>query len=335
MKRLASIFLTGCLIVLFSIVFARILHGMNEPLPPGDEPAVPSAAPKPTLSPADAVSDSELRFTVFDGGEIAELSMAEYLPCVLAGEMPASFEPEALRAQAVAARTYIMYCMKGRSQRHPEADVCSDASCCEAYTGQDELRELWGERYEEYWSKMVAAVVETDGQYLSYEGSPIQAVFHSSSGGRTEEGGALWSSIPYLVSVESPETAEDVPNFISSVEVTVEELTRTVQAVYPEAEFTGEPGQWIGEAELGRSGRVESLTLGGVSISGAELRAMFALRSTAFTLEFSGESFVFTVTGYGHGVGMSQYGANVMAKQGYGYDEILRHYYPNTVKEVA
>lgn len=326
MKRLRTIFLCTCLVVCLSIIFARVLHSLSSPPQQRESPAGESSPP--SLTTADAVNDSELVFTVLEAGEVVERSMAEYLPGVLAGEMPASFEPEALKAQAVAARTYIMYCMTGTSHRHPEADVCNDAGCCKAYVGEDELRELWGENYEGYSQKILAAVVETDGMFLSYAGAPIQAVFHSSSSGRTEDGGTLWSSLPYLVSVTSPETEQDVPNFISTVEVTAEELVRTISSVYPDAALDGDPETWVGLRTDGESGRVATLEIGGVAISGAELRSMFALRSTAFSLEFADGYFVFTVRGYGHGVGLSQYGANVMAKAGSEYREILEHYYP-------
>lgn len=324
------VFFTLLVICLF-IIWARTAIVSPSPVP--TETPAASTAPAEEESPRateDTVSDSELLFTVLEDGRITEHSMSEYLPGVLAAEMPASFDPEALKAQAVAARTYIMYCMLGGSQKHPGADVCNDASCCKAYATEEQLRELWGDSYDEYSRKIRSAAVETDGRYLSYEGSPIQAVFHSSSYGRTEDGGALWSSLPYLVSVDSPETEEDVPNFITTVEVSAQDLAQTVMTAYPEAVFTGGPENWIGAVSDYESGRVASLELGGVPISGAELRTMFTLRSTAFTLEYTGESFLFTVRGYGHGVGMSQYGANVMAKDGCDYITILEHYYPGT-----
>ena len=154
----------------------------------------------------------------------------------------------------------------------------------------------------------------------------VFAAFHSSSAGATEASGSIWSERPYLISVSSPETEEDVPNFVSRVDCTELDFRDTLLSAHPEADFTGDASGWVGEISRDESGRVASVVLGGVSVSGTELRSLFALRSTAFELEYDG-GFHFTVTGYGHGVGMSQYGAKVMAEDGADYRAILAHYY--------
>ena len=271
--------------------------------------------------------DSELAFTVLTEGEVKTVTMSDWLPGVVAGEMPASFEPEALKAQAVAARTYIMYAMGREKPAHPEADVCDDPGCCKAHSTDEALRENWGGDYDANMQKILSAVRSTDGEYMSYGGEVIQAVFHSSSAGRTEDSAAIWQAEPYLVSVESPETA-DVPNYVSSVTVSPEDFRETVLAAHPETEFGEDPAFWLGAAVHDASGRVESVDIGGAQVPGTELRTLFELRSTAFALDYTAEGFLFTVTGYGHGVGMSQYGANVMAQDGADYEEILTHYYP-------
>ena len=272
--------------------------------------------------------DSELALTVLTEGEVKTVTMSDWLPGVVAGEMPASFEPEALKAQAVAARTYIMYAMGREKPAHPEADVCDDPGCCKAHSTDEALRENWGGDYDANMQKILSAVRSTDGEYMSYGGEVIQAVFHSSSAGRTEDSAAIWQAEPYLVSVESPETADDVPNYVSSVTVSPEDFRETVLAAHPEAEFGEDPAFWLGAAVHDASGRVESVDIGGAQVPGTELRTLFELRSTAFALDYTAEGFLFTVTGYGHGVGMSQYGANVMAQDGADYEEILTHYYP-------
>lgn len=272
--------------------------------------------------------DSELSFSVLTDGSIETVTMSDWLPGVVAGEMPASFEPEALKAQAVAARTYIMYAMGREKPAHPEADVCDDPGCCKAHSTDEALRENWGGDYDANMQKILSAVRSTDGEYMSYGGEVIQAVFHSSSAGRTEDSAAIWQAEPYLVSVESPETADDVPNYVSSVTVSPEDFRETVLAAHPEAEFGEDPAFWLGAAVHDASGRVESVDIGGAQVPGTELRTLFELRSTAFALDYTAEGFLFTVTGYGHGVGMSQYGANVMAQDGADYEEILTHYYP-------
>ncbi len=288
------------------------------------------AEPAPSAEPESAAGglDSELSFTVLTADGVETVTMSDWLPGVVAGEMPALFEEEALKAQAVAARTYIMYSMGREKPAHPEADVCDDPACCKAHSTDEELREKWGESYEENMARVLEAVRSTDGEYMSYGGEVIQAVFHSSSAGRTEDSAAIWQAEPYLVSVESPETAEDVPNYVTSVTVSPEDFRAAVLAVHPEAEFGEDPAFWLGAAVRDASGRVESVDIGGTQVPGTELRTLFQLRSTAFTLDYTAEGFLFTVTGYGHGVGMSQYGANVMAEDGADYEEILTHYYP-------
>ena len=306
------------------------------PEPPGkDEPAPVTAteppgifAPAETEAPFTPTQPVPGKLSLLVEGRAVESDMQQYLVGVVAAEMPASFEPEALKAQAVAARSYAMYTMAGG--KHGASVLCTDYSCCQAWHSEEKLKESWGGDYDKYIEKIRAAVEQTRGEYLSYEGQAVFAAFHSSSAGATENSGALWSQLPYLVSVESPETAEDVPGYISSVSCSALDFRDTLLYAYPEADFTAAEDQWIGPVLKDSSGRVESVELGGISVSGAELRSLFSLRSTAFELEYREGQFCFTVTGYGHGVGMSQYGANVMAAQGAGYRDILDHYYPGT-----
>ncbi|MEG1633668.1 MAG: stage II sporulation protein D [Oscillospiraceae bacterium] len=292
-----------------------------------------SAEALPSAAPSVGVSDSALTFTVLSGGETKTVSMAEWLPGVVAGEMPALFEEEALKAQAVAARTYIISRKRLGTSAHPEADVCDNPDCCKAHTSSENLRLKWGDNYESCMQKINAAVSATDGEYLSYGGEAIQALFHSSSPGRTEDSGALWAALPYLVSVDSPETAEDVPNFVTEVAVSVTDFASTLRAAGYSPDLSATPDKWVGKLEEDGGGRVAVAPIGGTEFTGAELRRIFALRSAAFTLEYINGEFLFTVTGFGHGVGMSQYGANVMAKNGADYAEILARYYPGTALE--
>jgi stage II sporulation protein D len=300
-----------------------------------DEPS-PAASRAPTAPPAAEtgeharVPDGAFTFTALIGEETRTVTMAEYLPHVLASEVPVSFSPEALKAQAVAARTYIVYCTAHTKPRHPEAAVCTEAGCCMAYLDEPELRGAWGDSFDACFAVVTEAVTATDGQILRFSGEPILASFHSSSAGRTEDGAELWGSVPYLVSVKSPETENDVPNYITSVEVSKDNFRETILLLRPEAAFADDPAAWITDMEIDGSGRVRRMHIGGSELTGPELRKLFSLRSTAFTLAYSEGIFVFTVTGYGHGLGMSQYGANVMAKNGFTYREILAHYYPET-----
>ena len=290
-------------------------------------PPEPTAtAPGATASPLHA--DGERSIRLLDDGQVSDISVFDYLVGVVAAEMPVSFEPEALKAQSVAARSYLQRAIE--SPKHDDADICSDPGCCQAYLTMDELRSSWGESSDGYIEKIRAAVTATDGEYLSYDGQPAMTAFHSSSDGQTEDSAAIWSDVPYLVSVSSPETAETVPNLVSSVESADIDFRDTILYLKPEADMTGAAQDWVGEVKRSPSGRVASVIVGGVELTGSELRSLFKLRSTDFDITHADGKFVFTVRGYGHGVGMSQYGANTMARQGSSYREILSHYYPGT-----
>ena len=280
------------------------------------------------VTAAPAASPAPQMIKLKDGDDTVEKPLEDYILCVLAAEMPADFEPEALKAQAVAARSYALYC--AAADKHGECALCTDYGCCQAYKSEEAMRSQWGADYEHHRRKLQRAVDSTAGQYLMYAGEPVFAAFHSSSAGYTESSGAIWSELPYLVSVISPESAENVPNYQSSLELSPLDFRDTLLHACPEADFSGEESGWIGQASYEDSGRVESLLLGGVMYSGTKLRELFSLRSTAFSLEYTGESFLFTVKGFGHGIGMSQYGANVLAAQGSDYTAILAHYYPGT-----
>lgn len=303
----------------------------NKPLPgTAAEQTQQSTEPAPEEPAPSPGRDGETSFRLLENGQVKTVSMNEHLPLVLAAEMPVSFAPEALKAQAVAARTYIMYCTLHENPKHPQAEVCSDSGCCMAYTDESSLRAAWGEKYEEYMKLIYTAVSSTDGQVLSYENSPILASFHSSSAGKTEDGAELWGDVPYLSCVSSPETENDVPDFVTRVEFSAESFRSIVKGYKAEADFSAMPADWAKEPERDESGRVRSIAVAGQKLSGSEIRKLFSLRSTALDLDFAEGKFVFTVRGFGHGLGMSQYGANVMAKNGFTYREILQHYYPGT-----
>ena len=295
-------------------------------------PSVPeSPSPSVDISPEVeyVYADDSVSVSVYDGESINILTMTAYLTGVVAAEMPAYFDIEALRAQAVAARTMTLYHMLCyNSEAHPDADVCTDPTCCQAYLSDEELRVKWGGDYEHYIAKISEAVRTTDGECLIYDGQPIQAVFHSSSSALTAESSEVWAySLPYLLSVESPETSDSVPDYISTVTVSLADFKETVLLYYPDAVFATDTGIWVNDITYTKSGRIGTLRLGGVSVTGPVLRDMFGLRSTAASIDVGEENIIFTTTGYGHGVGMSQYGANALAKSSYSYKDILNWYY--------
>lgn len=274
-------------------------------------------------------ADESVTLRVWDGEKTQEMTVAEYLPGVVRGEMPATFEMEALKAQAVAERTYIYYKIEtGGKESHPDADVCMSPACCNAYTPADKAAERWGDKAGEYEQRIQEAVKATDGQVMLYKDQPILAAFHSSSDGMTASSGDVWvSDLPYLTSVASPEGESNVPNYYSVKEIPLEEFKSTFLAAHPEAVFSEDTASWIGAPVHNDSGRVETIAIGGVSVQGTEVRSLFGLRSASFTVDIEGDKVTFHVTGYGHGVGMSQYGANEMARQGKTWQEILQWYY--------
>jgi len=281
------------------------------------------------LIPAGSRADSSVIVRVLFGTEIREMPLELYLIGVVAAEMPAEFEFEALKAQAVAARTNVLYRMNVvPNTRHPNAQVCTDYACCMAYSDDEYLREIWDTDYIRYITRIIGAVLDTDGIFMAYDDNPILAVFHSSSKDKTESSGNVWvSDLPYLVSVDSPETAQYVPDYVTTVSVTVADFRERVAEKFPGVVFDNDEDLWITEISLSESGRVSWFVIGGETVKGTELRSIFDLRSTAVSYEWIDDSIVFTVTGYGHGVGMSQYGANVMAMARNDFRAILTHYY--------
>ena len=316
-------------------IFALILPialSLANPLPPaiGEETTEqPADSTAPAETEPAVHEDDEITLRLLTDGQVEEVTMFDYLVGVVAAEMPASFQPEALKAQAVAARTYALYrILASSSDNHDAADVCDDSACCNAYKSLSELAEKWGDNYESYLKKIKAAVRGTDGICLLYEDEPILAVFHSSSAGNTEASQNVWSSaLPYLVSVISPETEEQVPDYVSSVTVSQADFKETLQRVYPEADLAGDASGWIGDITYTESGRIDTIMIGGFAVEGTALRALFDLRSTAVGLTVEEGSVTFLTTGYGHGVGMSQYGADTLAEEGYTFREILLWYY--------
>lgn len=290
----------------------------------------PAAEPEPAAPETAAVHhDRDVTLTIQDGDTTEQMTLERYLTGVVRGEMPASFEMEALRAQAAAERSYVYYQLAaGRKDAHPDADFCTDHTCCSAYLSETAAREKWGGDFAPWNTRVEQAVSDTDGQVVLYNGRPILAVFHSSSAGRTAAAGDVWSGdLPYLVSVDSPEGEETVPNYYSTVTFTAAEAKEKLLAAHPELKLSGTPDRWFGAAAENGSGRVETVSVGGTDIEGTELRRIFGLRSACFTVAADSESVTFRVTGYGHGVGMSQYGANELARQGKTWQEILTWYY--------
>ena len=266
--------------------------------------------------------------------KVIKTDLEDYLIGVVAAEMPVSFEPEALKAQAVAARTFTVRrvaSLGGSPCGRQGAGICTDSACCQAWRSREALASNWGAMNEEYLDKVSAAVNNTRGKIITYGGEPIEALYHSTSGGMTEDSAHVFAqSLPYLVAVESP--GEDSGSrFESTVTISRGDFVKKINRSWSKAGLKSSSlEKQVKIVSRYDSGRVEAIRLGGAMATGKELRKALGLDSANFSLKFTENSVLITTRGFGHGVGMSQLGANAMAKSGSDYLKILTHYYTGT-----
>lgn len=255
-------------------------------------------------------------------GTVAEGDMDAYLVGVVLAEMPASFEGEALKAQSVVARTYARKAWS-TGGKHGDGSVCTEPSCCQAWISEEKYLEQGGTA--ENVEKIRNAVLSTSGQVLTYGGQLIEATYFSCSGGSTEDAAAVWGTdFPYLQAVDSP-GEEDAAYYQDTVVFAPEEMEEKLNVT-----LTGTPAGWISAVTYTEGGGVDSISIGGTYFTGTEIRQKLGLRSTAFSIASEKDAITITTRGYGHRVGMSQYGADAMALTGSTYAEILSHYYQGT-----
>lgn len=259
--------------------------------------------------------------------EVEEVPIDTYLVNVVSAEMPADFEIEALKAQSVVARTYTIY--KIQNKKHDNADICDDSGCCQAWISKEERLARWDEGVRESnWQKIEQAVNGTKGKIITYEGKPINAFFHSNSGGKTEVPVNVWggTGYPYLQVVET--SGEDnYTQYNSEVVLSKEELLEKLKVNYSDISIDFNNNDDLKILEYTDSGRVKTVKFGNHNLSGTETRSLFGLRSTNFEIIKENDNIKFSVKGYGHGVGMSQTGANTLAKEGKIYEDIIKHFY--------
>jgi len=276
--------------------------------------------------------DVVIRVYFHEQKKIIAMSLEEYIKGVVAAEMPAEFELEALKAQAVAARTYAVKNMAiyGGSglPEQPGADVSTDYRQSQAWMGEEKLRERWGTNYDRFWKKISQAVEETRGEVATYNGEFIHAVFHSTSGERTASAKEVWGfDYPYLISVPC-KWDQKSPRYYDKKEFSLAEVE---QLLGPEtqvlAAMQNDSSGAVKILNTTESGRVEQVRIGSKVLSGAAVREKLDLRSNNFSVEMKEGKMVFNTIGYGHGVGLCQYGANGMAKEGKDYRQILTTYY--------
>ena len=272
------------------------------------------------VAATEPVQNSDVTVLMSDGQ--AQLDMHTYLTGVLLAEMPVDFSEEALKAQAVVSRTYALR-RNSLGNKHPQGAVCTESSCCQAYRAIEDFLAKGGT--EEMLQKVSQAVELTDNQVLTYNGDLIEATYFSCSGGRTEDALAVWGTdIPYLQAVDSP-GEESATHFVDTAEFTTAEFV-SLLGISPQVFASA----WLGAVTYTDGGGVDTMVIGGKLFSGTEIRQKLGLRSTVFSMYATADKIYISTRGFGHRVGMSQYGAEAMAVRGSDYQEILSHYYPGT-----
>ena len=273
-------------------------------------------------------NNSLVMINVYDvnKNKIHTLCLEEYILKVVAAEMPANFHVEALKAQAVCARTYALRKVNAGLSEHKGADICTDFAHCQAWCDYDEMKNKWGKNYKNNLKKIKKSVDETAGEVIIYNDEYAISVFHSCSNGKTENSSDVWGGkYPYLVSVKSEGDFEK-NDYHTTFSLSKDEFVAKISSENPNS-FTYDGDLYIGDFIMTEGDNVHSLKIGNQTFTGKKIRELFSLKSTSFTISEENDSIVFDVYGNGHGVGLSQYGANGMAKKGSRYDEILKHYY--------
>lgn len=287
----------------------------------------------PSSPVPETVSVKTVKTYIASEKAVKEYPLEEYLAGVVGAEMPATFPEEALKAQAVAARTFVIYktlSVTPDAHSGTGAPVCTDPGHCKTWKSEEALMNSWGgdtTASAEYMNKIKKAVKETENEIITFDGKPISAVYYSMSGGKTENSADVWGGdVPYLKSVNSS-LDEKAPGFSSEAAFTVDEFKKVILAENPSATFGDNPDLWVTDVTRSEGGGVISLKIGGAEFKGTKIRTLFSLRSHNFTVEISDGLVLFRVKGYGHGVGMSQWGSKFLAEEGKSYIEILKYYY--------
>lgn len=306
-------------ILLLTVMFSlplRLLKADNT-----NSATVTTLAPHKTEKPQKAQTNLPSSFRLLTDDNVITISAEDYIMGVLAAEMPLSYNKEALKAQAVAAYTFA--CHRSLQYADREYDLTSDSNADQAFVPIESAKALWGNQTDAYLDKLRTVISETQGQILTYDNLPALTVYHATSPGVTVDCKDVWGeSLPYLVSVDS--TGDTLcEDFLSSATFSAQELSLILGI-----EALDDLNSWLQSSDVAPSGKVRSVTFCSKNFTGGEIADLLGLRSSNFTVSPEGENFVFKVKGYGHGVGMSQTGAEYMAQQGADYKEILSHYYP-------
>lgn len=272
-------------------------------------------------------SDGVINVMKSENGKIEKLSTTEYVVGSLAAEMSMGCHDEALKAQAVACYTYALYIKENSDKTELNgADISDDSSKHQGYLNEAARKKKWGDKFDEYEEKAKKIASEVEGQKMTYNGEVILAAYHELCSGRTESAETVWGEdIPYLQSVTS--AGDKLALGLDETQTISSDEFKSAAQVIDGIELDGEPKSWVGKTETTDTGFVRSIEIGGVKVNSGDLKKAFSLRSRNFTVDFSDGSFTIKTVGNGHMVGMSQYGADYMARQGSDWQEILKHYY--------
>lgn len=312
-----------CIAILMGTVLPELILNISALMLKGNAQELPIVESVPETY---AVEKAHMSVSVrFPDGSVNQMDMDAYLTGVVLGEMPADFEPEALKAQAVAARTYTAKAVK-TGGKHGDGSICTDAGCCQAYLPEETYLSKGGT--EAHLEKVCRAVMDTSGYVLTYEGELIEATYFSCSGGSTEDAAAVWGTdYPYLQALPSP-GEEKAAHYCDTICFTTAQFQEKTGCT-----LTGEPDTWFETEAYTEGGGIASMFICGEQYTGTQLRQLLGLPSTAMTISALGDTITIMTRGYGHRVGMSQYGADAMAVAGSTYSEILTYYYPGTQLE--
>ncbi len=282
-----------------------------------------------------AQTPEKIRLYLTEQQEVRELTAEEYLIGCLAAQIPIDYEQEALNAQAAAAMTYgvrLMTDLKNSGEVPENADLSDNAQLCQPYYTPEKCLEVYGESYEQYLPALEAAASYGAKHVMTYKNEPIYAVYHSVSAGKTRSAAGVWGrDFRYLQPVESG-WDESYINFECRNEMTAEQARLCLVSYKEGIETPADYAKWFSEMNVNEEGYVISARIGENLLSGGDMWRIFGLRSTAFTVEYQNGVFTFVTKGYGHGAGLSQYGANEMARTGRTAEEILRHYYGEEIE---
>lgn len=288
----------------------------------------------PASGGENTAAEEEIKVYLHDKDQVVTLKMSDYIKSVVCAEMPASFSEEAIKAQTVLAHTYALRIIKAQEASPDEslkgAQISTDPAKHQAYLSPEEIKEAYGENYDTYWAKISSAADAVMDRILTYESEPIVAAFHAISGGYTESAKNVWGQeVPYLISASSEGDLLS-PHYEDTVTYSKSQVKNLLKKKFPKLDFSEKEEKWFQILSNTPSGYVATVSILGETLTGVELRSLFSLKSANFSVSYENGDFVFTTKGYGHGVGMSQYGADYFARQGKNYEEILSHYFPGT-----